>query len=475
MTLSRKKVVKESGQVFTPEYLVKIILDEVGYIPGQILGKHVIENSCGDGAFLCEIVRRYIKDAFEAKKAKTEISTDLGNYIHGIEIDEATFENCIINLDAIVDSYQLPQVTWDIENTDALTTTRFNGKMDFVVGNPPYVRVHNLNSNYQSVKSFHFAQDGMTDIYLAFFELGFRMLNKAGKLCYITPSSWLTSVAARNMRSYVEKTRNLTALIDLGHFQPFDKITNYTIISCFDTSEQSQSIKYYSFDDKRLVKDFVSELELDDMSINGNFYLAPKKDLDLLKAVLSTQTHGHVKVKNGFATLADKIFITGVSFRELTIPIIKASTSKWHQGFYPYDKTGKPLPKSIIFSYPEIASYLYLHKQELLKGESESENPDWFLYGRTQALKDVYTDKYSISNIVKDVDSIKLNFVPSGSGVYGGLYILTSIPEQEIRQYIYSEEFIRYVSILKNYKSGGYYTFNSKELEKYLNYKISSK
>ena len=35
-------------------------------------------------------------------------------------------------------------------------------KMYFVVGNPPYVRVHNLNESYVSVKSFSFAEGGMT-------------------------------------------------------------------------------------------------------------------------------------------------------------------------------------------------------------------------------------------------------------------------------------------------------------------------
>lgn len=474
MALSKKKNVKENGQVFTPEYLVKIILDEVGYVQGRILGKHIIDNSCGDGAFLREIVRRYVAEATMACMTKSEISKDLGRYIHGIEIDPETFGNCISNLDALAASLQLPKVDWDVDNEDALPAMRFNDKMDFVVGNPPYVRVHNLCSNYDSVKTFHFAQDGMTDLYLVFFEVGFRMLNKTGKLCYITPSSWLTSLAAKNMRSYVEKECNLTALIDLGHFQAFDKITTYTLISCFDKSIKSRGVEYYSFDGENRDKVFVSELEYGDMSINGSFYLAPKKDLMLLKAILSSPDYGYAKVKNGFATLADKVFITGVTFRALTIPVIKASTSKWQRGFYPYDETGSPLPASTVFSFPEIESYLHLHKQDLLKGASEAEKPDWFLYGRTQAIKDVYSDKYSISSIVKDVESVKLNFVPSGAGVYGGLYILTSISEQELREYIYSDEFICYVSMLKNYKSGGYYTFNSKELEKYLNYKISS-
>jgi len=33
-----------------------------------------------------------------------------------------------------------------------------------------------------------------------FFELGLRMLSAGGRLCYITPSSWLNSLAGENMR-----------------------------------------------------------------------------------------------------------------------------------------------------------------------------------------------------------------------------------------------------------------------------------
>ena len=48
-------------QVFTPHNIVVEILNQVGYIE-KLYGKKVLENSCGDGAFLVEIVDRYIID-----------------------------------------------------------------------------------------------------------------------------------------------------------------------------------------------------------------------------------------------------------------------------------------------------------------------------------------------------------------------------------------------------------------------------
>ena len=97
----------------------------------------------------------------------------------------------------------------------------------------------------------------------------------------------------------------------------------------------------------------------------------------------------------------------------------------------------------------------------------------WYLYGRTQALKDVNVNKIAINTTIKNTDSIKLNWVPAGCGVYSGLYILTDISYDMISSIIISDDFIKYIASLKKYKSGGYYTFNSKDLETFLNYKIS--
>ena len=71
------------------------------------------------------------------------------------------------------------------------------------------------------------------------------------------------------------------------------------------------------------------------------------------------------------------------------------------------------------------------------------------------------------------MDSIKIKEVPAGCGVYSGLYILTNVEVNTIREIIVCEEFIKYVALLKKYKSGGYYTFSSKDIEQYINYKLT--
>ena len=69
-----------------------------------------------------------------------------------------------------------------------LVCDRFYNMFDCLVGNPPFVRVKNL-TNADSVRGFEFSSSGMTDLYITFFDVGIKMLNNTGRLCYITPKA----------------------------------------------------------------------------------------------------------------------------------------------------------------------------------------------------------------------------------------------------------------------------------------------
>ena len=471
----KSRLVKRSGQVFTPLHIVTCMLDYCGYVGDNVLRRHIIDNSCGDGAFLCEAVERYCRCYLARKNSVEGLRAELEQYVHGIEIDEKAWSNCLFNLDNVAAGFGVKGVRWDVINADTLTVTHFDGLMDYVVGNPPYVRVHNLAENYTAVKAFYFANGGMTDLYLVFFEIGLRMLSPRGRLCYITPSSWLSSLAATNMRRYLSGHANLIGIIDLEHYQPF-AATTYTLIALMDRQGSHSHVDYCVYDETAHDKRHVDSIALKDMCIGDAFYIADSGSLASLNDILTSHSKPYVKVKNGFAPLSDKVFISDeLPFSEFTIPVIKASTGKWSRCFFPYDKAGKPLPKEQIFGVKAVAQYLEAHKRALLKGKTEAESPCWYLYGRTQALKDVNVSKLAISTIIKDKQSIKLNIAGAGTGVYSGLYVVSDTPVDEIRQLIISDDFVNYVMTLKEYKSGGYYTFNSRALETYLNYRITEK
>lgn len=450
-----------------------MILDFGGYTDTNILNRHIIDNSCGDGAFLIEIADRYCRAFLNVNSDLETLKTHLETYIHGIEIDSCEYSKCIFNLDNTVKKYNIQNTTWDIINGDTLTIDKYNGKMDYVFGNPPYVRVHNLEEKYDAVKKYRFAKTGMTDLYIVFFEIGFNMLSTNGTMCLITPSSWLNSLAGKKLRNYVYTYHNLSAVIDLEHFQPFDA-TTYTLISKFKKNGSFNSIEYFNYNEQS-EKRHIDTLLYNDIFIGSDIYLSTTNNLQLLKKIKTEPILKYVSVKNGFATLADKVFIGDFDFAEGTIDILKASTGKWSKCIFPYYPDGKPLPPDMFIQNIEVHNYMLSHKEKLTKERNYGNDEYWYLFGRTQALKDVCKSKIAINTIIKNIDSIKLELVSEGKGVYSGLYILTEIEFEIIRELIFSEDFVNYIKLLKNYKSGGYYTFASKDLEHFLNYKLTQK
>lgn len=457
---------KSLGQVFTPNYIVNNMLDLASYNGSKILNKHIMENSCGEGAFLVEIVKRYCEEFYKISNDKEELKKQLSKYIHGIEKDKNAFTQCIQNLNQVIEG-----VSWDIKNEDTLLIYKnYLNKMDYVIGNPPYVRIHNLDGN---VKHFSFASRGMTDLYLVFYEIGLKMLNNIGKLCYITPSSFLKSGAGFSFREYIVKNKNLSALVDLEHFQPF-KATAYTCISLFDNTKIDRNILYYKYNEDTKQPQFIDNIKIEDSYIDGKVFLATSSMLKFLRNIQEFKCSGDIKVKNGYATLADDIFIGEFTSQELTIPIIKASTGKIYRCIYPYTKEGKPLSRDEIKNSP-IFGILESNKEILYARSIENPEKNWHLFGRSQGILDTYKNKIAINTTIKDINSIKINEAPEGCGVYGGLYILSSLDVSSIESIIKTEEFITYIKSLQNYKNGGYYSFSSKDLEKFLNFKVGCK
>ena len=464
---------KSNGRVYTPTYIVNAILDAADYRNNKILKKHVMENSCGDGAFLSVIVRRYCEAGIAANKSCNVLKEELETYIHGIEISEVEQKKAVESVDNVAHEFGISGVHWDIQCADALLVQDYDGKMDFVLGNPPYVRVHNLGSSYSKIKSFFFAQNGMTDMYIVFFELGLRMLKENGTLGYITPSSYFSSVAGANMRQDFLNNNLLKKVIDLKHFQPFSA-TTYTTITVLQKGRKQKETSYYVFDGGKKTPVFIDDLLPEDFYIAGSFYFAKKKDLCELKKILSSENEQvFFQVKNGFATLADRFFIGHFDFSAFTIPIIKASTGVKYECLFPYVDS-RLIPYEKISKIGPIREYYKMHEEELKKRSLENAD-DWHGFGRSQGINDVGKQKFAINALLRNVQDIKMTKCDAGVGVYSGLYILTDVSENEIRSILFTDDFISYISLLGKYKSGGYYTFSSKDLQVYLNYKYSQK
>jgi adenine-specific DNA-methyltransferase len=154
---------------------------------------------------------------------------------------------------------------------------------------------------------------------------------------------------------------------------------------------------------------------------------------------------------------------------DLVIDVLKVSTLEWMKGIFPYDSRGKLVNERMLETmHPEVYRYL-LSNKDLLDARSAKGRPsEWYAFGRSQAIKDVFSDKVAVGMFVKEKNPAKIEHVPAGKGLCSGFYVLSPMAFPEIKEMLGSDTFLRYVKVLRKYKSGGWYTFSSKDLEKYL-------
>ena len=461
-------------QVFTPEHVVDTMFEELEYKSNKIRKKHIIDNSCGNGAILKKVVRTYINVCIMCGLPKEETIKELETYIHGIEIDAKLARETINNLNKIAEEYSLGSVDWDIICDDAMFVSYFDNKMDYVIGNPPYCNIHDIPKVKRDiVKKYKFANGGMTDMYLVFFEIGINMLNENGKLAYITPNSWLTSTAGTNFRNYLKESKTLLEIYQYGHYKVFDGINTYTCITLLSKTPKTNNMFVCYRNTSDIDLKFIQTMEnLEDCMVNGKIYLTDRNTLKMLSDIenIDKKDKNRIRVKNGFATLNDKFFIIDDYQNKEDkniITVYKASNGETHYFFYPYDENGKPL--SLMDIDNNLVDFM---RNKAIEMEVDIENPAWYLYGRTQALNDVKYNKVAINNLIRNSDDIKLYFIvgEEQTGVYSGYYIplynrdIETKVMEKIRLDL-SNDFVEYIKAVGKYKNGGYYTFSSKELE----------
>lgn len=465
-------VQKTKGQVFTPPKMVNAMLDWCGYYGPDILGKHVADNSCGDGAFLVQVLHRYIQAARQEGLNDIAIRRHLHIYIHGMDCDREAVERCRAQLDEVAAGYGFTGIRWKVYYMDSLLCRLFDGMMHYVVGNPPYVRLHNIQGiTSDIVHDYTFTDKGAVDLYLAFFELGLRMLHPDGQLCYITPVSWIYSKTGKPMRDYIMKHKNLIELVDLEHHQVFTGVNTYTLVTRLAGKPMDGPFLYARYNPITEIKQEVTQFSLEDVCIGDSFVLGETDTLHLLRSINEAPQNPDIRVRNGFATLADSVFI-GESVPEsaYTIPVLKASTGKWARCFFPYDGEGKPIPLSELRKDRTLSKWLTANQSQLKNRDIRKD--EWWLFGRSQAISCVAMPKLAVNALIRELADLRVEFVERGSGIYGGFYI-TATDEQQlesVREALQTDRFLHYVQCLKKYKSSGYYTFSAGDIERFLHY-----
>jgi adenine-specific DNA-methyltransferase len=485
---------KTLGQVFTPQWIVDEILNSLNYQEENILSKKIIDPACGDGAFLKVIVKRIIEYSLSKKHSIIEIKNRIENNVFGIEIDDIEHKNCINNLNELVEERLKKglNIDWKIYKDNTLLKYKdFLGYFDCVVGNPPYIRIHNLDAKTRSLlkKEFIFSE-GTIDIYVSFFELGFKLLNKSGQLGYITPNSYLHNSSYKKFRKYLKDNNAVKILTDFKANKIFKNFSTYTAITIINFHEKNKFFIY-----KELKKDKIQEvnqINYDEVN-DGDWSFCDKENMNFLKSIYlnnNKKISDFFDVQYGFATLRDKIYISEVLQekgdlalfnnhwieKEILRKIVKGSTYKGSDKevkyiLFPYKKNGSRYEiiteKEIKELYPKAYKYLLDNKEELLKRDIEK-NACWYEFGRSQGIQTSENDKIILSTLVNN----EINFykVDKSTFVYSGIFIVKKKKEVNwdiIQGILKSKDFLKYIQITGKDFSGGYKSITSNQIKSY--------
>jgi adenine-specific DNA-methyltransferase len=483
------------GQVFTPKWIVNEILDLIDYQGSKILDKYILEPSSGDGAFLNEIVKRYIESCKNNHLQNNIIKERLEKYIFAVELDETEYKKSIANLNYLVLQFGInEQVNWKIFNENTLDFYKnYIGFFDYVVGNPPYIRIHNLDLTTREIlkNEFQFSK-GTIDIYLSFYEMGFKLLKEDGYLGYITPNSFLHNSSYQSFRDYLKREKTLKTLIDFKANKIFKGFSTYTAITIFRKNNKSDFFEYKELIiDKIELKNKInfnslSKLDWSFTDVeNENFLRNLEKDKN-------STVKDFFDVQYGFATLRDKIFIQktipfddnlvyfngSLIEKGLLKKVVKGSKYK---GFvdenekiiFPYeliDNRYIPITEDKLKKqYPKTYQYFLKNRDELERRDLNKETI-WYEYGRSQGVQTIHQEKIVLSTLVNGkIDFFK---VPKDVLMYSGIFIVKNKSFSDwkvIENVLKSEEFYKYIRLTGKDFSGGYKSVTSKQIK---NFKI---
>ena len=123
---------------------------------------------------------------------------------------------------------------------------------DCIIGNPPYIRVQELNQWAPDECAFYkwrykSAAKGNYDIYVVFVERCLSLLAPDGLLGYIMPHKFWQAKYGEGLRKIIADGKHLQSVIDFGDQQVFEGATTYTAIHVLGKASGPDTIDYVKF------------------------------------------------------------------------------------------------------------------------------------------------------------------------------------------------------------------------------------
>jgi adenine-specific DNA-methyltransferase len=238
---------REYGEVFTRGWIVDMILDLAGYDEHQDLTQvRAVEPACGTGAFLQRMVlrlsascRRHGRSLAEAASAL--VALDL--LTRNVETSRRTVEKTLL-----ADGWPLDEATaaaqaW-VHQGDYLLGKWSDESADFVLGNPPYIRIEDVPpSRMSAYRAACPTMVGRSDIYVGFFEVALRSLRPNGVLGFICADRWMRNQYGSGLRHVIASEYSVEAVITMHDVDAFlEQVSAYPAITVIRNDKQGSAV-----------------------------------------------------------------------------------------------------------------------------------------------------------------------------------------------------------------------------------------
>lgn len=237
--------VQEHGEVFTRRWVVDLILDLVGYCADRdLVEMKAVEPACGSGAFLMAMIERLMdsarlhgRDLKEAQGAL--VATDLipRNVARSQAMARETLQSGGMRRNI---AEKLAE-SW-VRQGDFLLEPPEERSVDYVVGNPPYVRLEAVPRDRSA--AYRLAcktMGGRADVYIGFYEHGLRALLDGAALGFICADRWMRNAYGARLRTMVSEEWAVETVISMTGVDAFeDEVDAYPAITVLRREPQTE-------------------------------------------------------------------------------------------------------------------------------------------------------------------------------------------------------------------------------------------
>ncbi|HSL02184.1 MAG TPA: Eco57I restriction-modification methylase domain-containing protein [Nitrospiraceae bacterium] len=239
-------VVEPKGVVYTKRWVVELLLDLSGYCSDQnLVDALAIEPAAGDGAFLGPMIERLVESCRNFDRSLSECQHSLIAY----ELDEesaararAVAQNILINRGVTHLLAKRLAEGW-ILTRDYLFDTN-SREADFIIGNPPYVRLEDIPEETASVyRNAYPTMRGRADLYVAFFEAALRQLKTGGVCAFICADRWMRNQYGAELRQLITSAYSVDVLLNMHQANAFDdEVDAYPAITVIRHKTQQSTV-----------------------------------------------------------------------------------------------------------------------------------------------------------------------------------------------------------------------------------------